>query len=662
MSLERKRRSDIEGLRALAVLLVVAYHFRIGPFTGGFIGVDVFFVISGFLITKLLIDEADRDKRIQLSDFWARRIRRIIPMSLLVVVVTVIAGLYMLEPGRARELATVALGAIGFSANFVLYFTTDTYLSGVTPPSPLQHYWSLAIEEQFYLVWPLILFAVVKFGRAYWKAWLAGLILILGGASLAFGIVTTPTNPGAGYYFPHARIWEILAGSALALFAVPIFRLPTWLRAIFGWIGLGAIIWSAVSFNSETIFPGSAALVPVLGTVAVLAAFETSWGPQTALSIAPAQHIGAWSYSLYLWHWPILILIEARFGTPSGFVKFWLVVAAVLLSAATYTFVEQPTRKHQWLVARTRRSLTAGALAIAAGLSAGVAVFAIAPKLDARYETLATTEVPSEEPTSENSVQSSIDVSKSSLPTVTGAPNDVNVLLLGDSTMAGLRWYEQGAVALSGFNYILDAESCRKIADMPCLGREFRTPKTAVRALEEFDGPLDYVVLIVGYDSSVNRLNDELKRIITMAQTKNVKLIYFDFKESLEFPAPGSRGKRSVYADFNEILRDVVAADDTGNLVLASWNSFSSGRSSWFRRDGIHLSVEGSVALGWFISHVVANVADQPCPFSEIYPCAIPATMDPELDLMDSFNVVATKTRCYEDGEQRKRVCTQVDR
>ena len=140
MSIERKRRSDIEGLRALAVLLVVAYHFRIGPFTGGFIGVDVFFVISGFLITKLLIDEADRDKRIQLSDFWARRIRRIIPMSLLVVMVTVIAGLYMLEPGRARELATVALGAIGFSANIVLYFTTDTYLSGVTPPSPLQHY------------------------------------------------------------------------------------------------------------------------------------------------------------------------------------------------------------------------------------------------------------------------------------------------------------------------------------------------------------------------------------------------------------------------------------------------------------------------------------------------------------------------------------------
>ncbi|MFA5774330.1 MAG: acyltransferase, partial [Ilumatobacteraceae bacterium] len=173
-----ERRSDIEGLRALAVLLVVAYHYGVTQFSGGFVGVDVFFVISGFLITKLLIDEGARDGGIKLSNFWARRIRRIIPMALLVVAVTVIAGLYMLEPGRARELSTVALGAVGFCANFVLYYTTGSYLSGVTPPSPLQHYWSLAIEEQFYLVWPLILFVVVKFGRQYWRRWLAAAVVV----------------------------------------------------------------------------------------------------------------------------------------------------------------------------------------------------------------------------------------------------------------------------------------------------------------------------------------------------------------------------------------------------------------------------------------------------------------------------------------------------
>jgi len=663
INIASQRRSDIEGLRALAVLLVVAYHYGIEQFAGGFIGVDVFFVISGFLITKLLIDEADRDGKVRLSNFWARRIRRIIPMSLLVVVVTVIAGLYMLEPGRARELATVALGAVGFSANFVLYFTTDTYLSGVTPPSPLQHYWSLAIEEQFYLVWPLILFGVIKFGRTYWKAWLAGLVVVIGGASLAFSIVTTPSNPGAGYYFPHARIWEILAGSGLALFGVRILRLPTWLRAIIGWLGLGTIIWSAVSFNSETIFPGSAALFPVLGTVAVLVAVGTSWGPEKLLSIAPAQHIGAWSYSLYLWHWPVLVLVEARFGTPSGLAKLWLVIASVLLSAATYTYVEQPTRRHQWLISRPWRSLTAGAVAIAVGLTAGVVVFAVAPRLDTRSEALATIAVPSEnEPTSGGLVRPSTKIAVSTSTTVMRARNEVDVLLLGDSTMAALRWYEQGAVGLVGFNYVLDVESCRKIADWPCFGREFRTPKNAVRALEEFEGPLDYVVLMAGYDSSVNRMNDELNRIINAARTKNVKLIFLDFTESLKFPAPGSRGKRSVYADFNEILRDVVAKDGTNNLVIVNWNSFSSGRASWFRRDGIHLTIEGALALGWFISHVVANVADNSCPFTENYPCAIPAMIDPRIDLMNRFNVVYTETKCYEDGAKRKRVCTQDDR
>ncbi|MEK7411417.1 MAG: acyltransferase, partial [Actinomycetota bacterium] len=252
-----QRRTDIEGLRALAVLLVVAYHAGVAQFPGGYIGVDVFFVISGYLITKLLIDEAARDGNIHLSHFWARRIRRIIPMSLLVVVVTVIAGLFMLEPGRVRELSTVALGAVGFSANFVLYFTTDNYLSGVTPPSPLQHYWSLAIEEQFYLVWPLILFVVIKLGRSHWKEWLAGIVVVLGGGSLIYSIVITSSHRELGYYMPHARIWEILAGAGLAILGAHVFKIPVWLRATIGWLGLTFILWSAVSFTSGTVFPGS---------------------------------------------------------------------------------------------------------------------------------------------------------------------------------------------------------------------------------------------------------------------------------------------------------------------------------------------------------------------------------------------------------------------
>jgi peptidoglycan/LPS O-acetylase OafA/YrhL len=649
------RRGDIEGLRALAVGLVIAYHYGLDQLPGGFIGVDVFFVISGFLITKLLIDEANQTGKISFSNFWARRIRRIVPMSFAVIVVTVIAGLYLLNSEQARQLTTVALGAMGFSANFVLYFTTEAYLSGVALPSPLQHYWSLAIEEQFYLIWPLVLFGALKISPKHWKAILAFFVVVIGLASLTFSIVTTSSNPSAGYYFPHTRIWELLAGAGLALAGANIFRVATLSRAIVGWIGLGSIIWSAVSFNSQTVFPGAAALVPVIATTAVVAAGGAQWGPSKLLSIAPAKRIGAWSYSLYLWHWPVLILTEYRFGTLSGWTKLLLLGATILLSAATYSMIEQPFRRHRWLSARSGRTLVAGTVAIAIGLSSGVVVFATSNQSEAPLNDVASTETPLQvEPTPIDTTQQ--------LPKLERTENAVNALLLGDSTMAALRWFEQGSVGLSGFSYILDAESCRKIADPSCAGREKRTPKTAVQTVADFEGPLDYIVFMGGYDSSVKRFNDELQSFIQEAKANGLKVIFLDFKESLEFPAPGSKGKRSIYAEFNDILREVVAKNQTNDLFLVEWNLFSSGRSNWFRRDGIHLTLEGAVALGWLISHAVANVADNKCPFTDTYPCTIPAALDPGFDLMKIFDVTSTKTKCYEDGLSRERVCTTVDR
>jgi peptidoglycan/LPS O-acetylase OafA/YrhL len=161
-------------MRALAVGLVVLNHAGVPWLSGGYIGVDVFFVISGFLITQLLIDEAGEHSSIDLRNFWARRARRILPMSILVTLVTVIAGLFMLEPGKVRDLSAVGLGALGFCTNIVLFFRTSDYLSGVTAPSSLRHFWSLAVEEQFYLLWPLVVFAALKYGKVNWKKWLIG--------------------------------------------------------------------------------------------------------------------------------------------------------------------------------------------------------------------------------------------------------------------------------------------------------------------------------------------------------------------------------------------------------------------------------------------------------------------------------------------------------
>ncbi len=658
----KTRRTDIEGLRALAVGLVVLNHAGVPWLPGGYIGVDVFFVISGFLITKLLIDEAGEHNSIDLLNFWARRARRILPMSILVALLTVAAGLFMLEPGKVRELSAVGLGALGFCANIVLFFRTSDYLSGVTAPSPLRHFWSLAVEEQFYLLWPLIVFVTVKFGRSHWKKWLLGVGVVTGAASLAASILITRGNPGAGYYLPHARFWEISAGALLALAGSHVYKIPSMLRAVAGWIGLVAVIGTAVWFTEKTIFPGYAALLPVVATVFILIAGGAKFGPVSLLSLWPLQSLGARSYSLYLWHWPLLVLIEARFGLPPARGKALIVVAAILLSAISYRVVENPVRHNTWLSSISVRSLSAAGIALSLSLSAVVVLFAVAPKIDAGAMQMA--EAQAAQAALENQEPQAAAISEVApiesqvvLPLV----KPVNVLLLGDSTMASLRWFKDATKSLSGFTYTLDAESCRRISEWSCFGREMRTPKNVVTVLEESTESFDAVVLMVGYDSSAKKIGDEYKDLIEVVVAKNLKMIVLTYKESLNFPAPGTNGKRSVYADFNTVVRETVARDPQ-HFALADWNAHSAGQKLWFRSDGIHLSIIGALALGAFISTAVAENTDNPCPFVAVYPCSSANNLPQETDFLTKFNVADTKIYCYEDGKSRRKVCGEKRR
>ena len=635
-------------MRALAVGLVVLNHAGVPWLSGGYIGVDVFFVISGFLITQLLIDEVGERNSIDLRNFWARRARRILPMSILVTLATVVAGLFMLEPGKVRDLSAVGLGALGFCTNIVLFFRTSDYLSGVTAPSSLRHFWSLAVEEQFYLLWPLVVFAAVKFGKAHWRKWLLGVGVVGGLASLITSVVITKGHPGAGYYLPYSRFWEISAGALLALAGSRFDKIPNMVRAVGGWIGLVAVIASAVMFSESTIFPGYAALLPVAGTVFMLIAGNAKFGPVSLLSLEPLQSLGARSYSLYLWHWPLLVLAEARFGTPSAWGKAWLVVAALVLSAISYRAIEQPIRHNTWLSAVSIRSLSAAGVAVALSLSAVVVLFAVAPKIDAGAMQMAEMEAAREAAISGDSGSG-----QSVLPAV----KPVNVLLLGDSTMAGLRWFEDGTKSLQGFTYTLDAESCRRISEWSCYGREKRTPKNVVNVLENTTEAFDAVVLMAGYDSSAKRIGDEYKELIAIVRAKNLKMIILTYKESLYFPASGSRGKRSVYAEFNAVVRDVVARDPQ-HFALADWNAYSTGQKSWFRPDGIHLNIDGTLALGAFISTAVAENSGNPCPFASVYPCSYANNLPQVTDFLTEFNVADTEMHCYEDGDSRKKVCT----
>ncbi len=354
-------RPDIQGLRALAVLLVIVAHAGFGGVSGGFVGVDVFFVISGFLITSLLVREATRSGRISLLGFYARRARRILPAAAVVAVATVMVSVLFLPLVRAVEVIKDSVWAAAFAANIRFASVGTDYFAKGEPASPLQHYWSLSVEEQFYLVWPLLLVAWVVWARRRGSDGqpagdLRTPLLVVGALSLvsfAWSLWATYDSPTTAYFSTLTRAWELGVGSALAIaMARRPLRAPRWMVEAVALTGLVAIALACVGYSPATPFPGYQALLPVLGTAALLyaggARFEgRSVLASRGLSVRPARVIGDWSYSLYLWHWPILRIAEDRMRVEQ-LPASRLLLALVLifgLSALTYRFVEEPFRR-----------------------------------------------------------------------------------------------------------------------------------------------------------------------------------------------------------------------------------------------------------------------------------------------------------------------------
>jgi hypothetical protein len=253
-------------------------------------------------------------------------------------------------------------------------------------------------------------------------------------------------------------------------------------------------------------------------------------------------------------------------------------------------------------------------------------------------------------------------ITDTSSTTSTTAPpppvTPVNVLLVGDSVLAGLRWFEQGTVALQGFAYTLDAESCRRLSFDSCQGREARIPNSATSVVQGFAAPVDVVVLVAGYHADIGTIREELQWFAAAVAAKNAKLVILTFKESLAYPSPGSDGTRSIFADFNETIRAMAAEGVLGNVTIADWNLFSQEGSAWFRSDAMHPNLAGTLAMGWFISATLASMFNNPCPVWGTYPCVVPA-IHPDIDWLNVYGVPYTETHCYEDGVARVRVCAQ---
>jgi peptidoglycan/LPS O-acetylase OafA/YrhL len=352
----REIRGDIQGLRAVAVAVVIAAHAGVTAMPGGFVGVDVFFVISGYLISALLFREVLVTGTVSIGQFWARRARRILPAATVVTVFTVLASLTVMSFLDARQVVVDATWASVFAANIHFAQQGVSYFAQGTGPSPFQHYWSLAVEEQFYVVWPLALFAVLALTRTFAgrnrqrlpRRTVMVLLLVVVAVSLSWSVHQTVASPTTAYFSTLTRAWELGIGALVALVpASAVRKLAHRTLELMSLTGAACVVGACLLITSETPFPGIAAILPVGGTALVLLAGHDHASTLVArvLSTEPFRIIGDWSYSLYLWHWPVLILPQYALARElTAFESALAVLVTLTLAAYSYQYVEMPFR------------------------------------------------------------------------------------------------------------------------------------------------------------------------------------------------------------------------------------------------------------------------------------------------------------------------------
>jgi peptidoglycan/LPS O-acetylase OafA/YrhL len=367
-------RPEIQALRAIAVALVVLFHLWPNRLSGGFIGVDIFFAISGFLITGHILREATSDRGIRLGQFWARRVRRLLPAAYLVLAASLITVLTLLPPRIWKETAIqIGASALGIQ-NWTLAATSVDYFGSSEQPSLVQHYWSLSLEEQFYLVWPLVIFAAFALTRHLSRRRRLQIVgtamTLICAASLVWSVFESNAMPTVAYFSTFTHGWEFALGGLLSL-CMDALMSTRWsrmerTRGLVSWAGLVAILYSAAFYSGHSAFPGWIALLPIAGTLAVISAGTSGSRFHRVLLMKskPVQLIGDASYSIYLWHWPMIVALPFVLGHELGTVhKVAILITSIALGWVTKVLVEDPARRSKVLNYRTWLNYAVAAVA-----------------------------------------------------------------------------------------------------------------------------------------------------------------------------------------------------------------------------------------------------------------------------------------------------------
>lgn len=368
--MDLKYRSDIDGLRAIAVLPVIFFHTGLAGFSGGFVGVDIFFVISGFLITSIILKEI-RDDKFSVARFYERRIRRIFPALFPVIAFTLAIGAYLFDYRAFMDLGHSITATTLFASN-ILFWRESGYFATTSLEKPLLHTWSLAVEEQFYILFPLMLVGINRFFKSSYLPWLIG----IGFISLLMSAWGVYSYSGGAFYLMPSRAWELLAGSFVAIGAIP--RLGSrFLRNLLSLLGITLIFFSVGFYTETTLFPGHNAIAPVLGaSLIIYSGVGGSSAISKLLSLSPLVFIGHISYSLYLWHWPLIVFAKyILFRELSHIEISGVIFTTFIISVLSWKFIEQPFRGKEPIISDRKPLFALSVVVVIISVCIGLAIY-----------------------------------------------------------------------------------------------------------------------------------------------------------------------------------------------------------------------------------------------------------------------------------------------